>query len=184
MRPVGEETEVGIIVSEEMALDNPFFPVVSRVIRTPDGTEREPQLVWARGDKRFVVVVAQDAEGNTLLVHEPKFGQMRRFYSAPTITIKKGETDTAAALRALLSETGYECAESDLTLVADGIIDFADKTDGGQHVVFLAKNIQPAGQPKGPGQKGVRVAPLELKRLCLTGEVVAMTMGALLLSRY
>lgn len=136
MRNVGEKTTVGVIGSERLVLDNRYFSVIERVIKTPDGITREPQLLWDRAGKSFAVAVGLTVEGSFVLVREPKYGQMRRFLSVPTGGVKKGEPPADAAAREFLEETGYEITEWRL-LRSTPVVDFADKSDGGEHYFFF-----------------------------------------------
>ncbi len=107
MRTPGEKTEVGTIVSETKVLDNKFFPVIERVIQTPDGGTREPQLLWDRSGKVFSVAIARTPEGKFVLIREPKYGQMKQMLVVPTGAVKKDETPEQAANREFIEETGY-----------------------------------------------------------------------------
>ncbi len=147
MRNKGEQTEVGKIVSEEKTYDNPYFPVVSRVVKTPQGEIREPQLVWDREGKEFSVALALTTDNKFVLIREPKYGQMRRLLSVPTGGIKKGEAPLDTAKREFKEETGYE-AEDWTQLRQTPIVDFADKIAGGEHHFFFGKNAHQTATPE------------------------------------
>lgn len=147
MRTPGEVTEVGTIISETKALDNKYFPVIERVIQTPDGETREPQLLWDRGGKTFAVAIALTPDNQFVLIREPKYGQMKKMLVVPTGAIKKDETPEQAAAREFLEETGYE-VESWVMLRQTPVVDFADKTDGGEHFFFFGRNARKVQEPE------------------------------------
>lgn len=147
MRTPGEVTEVGTIVSETKALNNKFFTVIERVIQTPDGETREPQLLWDRSGKTFAVAIAQTTENDWVLIREPKYGQMKQMLVIPTGTAKKGETPEQVANRRFTEETGYK-AENWIQLRDNPVVDFADKTDGGEHYFFYGQNAVKVGEPE------------------------------------
>jgi len=179
MRKVGEETEVGTIVEEKRVFDHPFFPVVSRVVKTPDGTARDEQLLWDRYGKKFVIAVVTDEKGRYILVEEPKYGCMKRMISAPTGAVKKNESALDAAKRELLEETGYEAYGWEL-LLRDPIVDFADKSDGGEHLIFRGKKACKVTEPKNSEQKVLILSSLDLIwEYMRRGRVPAMSMAAL-----
>ncbi len=147
MRTPGEKTEVGKIISERVAFGNKYFTVIERVVETPDGKTREPQLLWDRGGKRFAVAVAITPESRLVLIREPKYGQMRNMLVVPTGAVKKGETLEQAADREFTEETGYK-AENWFRLRDEPVIDFADKTDGGEHYFFFGFNAVKVAEPE------------------------------------
>ncbi len=147
MRKEGEVTEVGTIISETKALDNKFFPVIERVIQTPDGETREPQLLWDRSGKTFAVAIARTLEGKFVFIREPKYGQMRKMLVLPTGAVKKNETPKQAADREFTEETGYK-VENWVQLRENPVVDFADKTDGGEHYFFLGVDAVKVGEPE------------------------------------
>ena len=181
MRKPGEVTDVGTIVSEVKAFDHKFFPVVERVVQTPSGEVREPQLLWDRYGKQFVGAVVRDEQGQYVLVEEPKYGQMRRMVSVPTGGVKKGETLLAAAQREFLEETGYEA--SDWEPLCEGpIVDFADKSDGGEHHFFTARHARKVREPRSTEQKVILATSSESRVLLRSGRIPAISMAALLLA--
>ena len=183
MRDEGEKTVVGTIVSERAVFEHPFFTVIERVVMTPEGVTREPQLLWDRRGKNFVIVVATDEEGRYVLVAERKFGQMRQFISTPTGGIKRGETPLEAGKRELLAETGYE-SDSWSEPSVFPLIDFADKTDGGEHVILYATGARKVAEPRDPGQKLVLTDKHKLlTRIIPLGFMPAMSIAALLMPR-
>lgn len=147
-RNVGDETEVGTIVSEKLAFDNKFFSVIERVVKTPDGSIRAPQLLWDRQGKNFAVAVVITTDNKFVFVREPKYGQMETMLSLPTGGVQKGESPLLAAQREFREETGYEA--DNWTALRDGmpVIDFADKTDGGEHYFFFGINARKVGEPE------------------------------------
>lgn len=181
MRKVGDQTPVGEIDSERMAFDNKFYPVIERVVKTPEGALREPQLLWDRSGKRFVAAVVTDEAGRYVLVRERKFGQMRLMVSTPTGGIKQGETDEAAAAREVLAETGYT-ADRWYNRHIGPFVDFADKTDGGEHVLVVAKNARKITEPRDPGQELILATEAHLMQLIFGGDVPMMSVGMLLMS--
>ena len=162
------ETPVGKITSEEVAFSHPYFKVVRRTIEeTPGGPVRE-QLLWDRGGEG-AVAVAIDEDDNFILVEEPKYGQMRRFIScaAGYVRAKKGESPLEAAKRELREETGYE-ARKWVSIHSGTMIDFPDKTDGGEHHFFLAVDARQTGEPE-EYRTVVKFSRLEIEFM-LTGQ--------------
>ncbi len=180
MREPGDVTEVGTIVEEKVAFDHPFFPVVSRVIETPDGVRRDEQLLWDRGGREFAIAVVTDPEGNYVLVEEPKYGQMRRMVSAPTGGVKKGESPLTAAEREFLEETGYEASNWRFAQLGP-IADFADKVDGGWHYICVADNARKVKEPRNLEQKVLMLPVFEIEYVIRASKMPAMSMVALLL---
>ena len=179
MHNVGEATPVGTIVSEERAFDHPFFPVLRRFVRTPEGVKRDEQLLWDRVGKNFAIAVVTDDKGNFVLVREPKYGQMKMMLSAPTGGVKKGEHMFEAVKRELKEETGYVSDSWSNTPVGP-FIDFADKSDGGEHFVFFAENAYKVGEPRGLGQSVVLATRDELiTEFIPSGVIPAMSVAAL-----
>jgi len=180
MRYVGEMTPVGKIISEVRKFDHQFFSVIERIVETPDGIIRDPQLLWDRGKKQFAVVVAIDTEGRYVLVEEPKYGQMCIMISTPTGGIEKGEKPLDAAKRELLEETGY-VSDKWITPNISPITEFADKTDGGEHLFFYALGARKHTEA-GTNQKTITVDRSEIMTsLIPNGVVPAMSIAALLL---
>ncbi|MBI4224894.1 MAG: NUDIX hydrolase [Candidatus Sungbacteria bacterium] len=136
-RQPNDTTEVGKIVSESIAYDNPFFKVTRRIVETSGGIIREPQFLWDRQGRSFSVVIGHTNAGNIILVREPKYGQMKRMLTAATGGVKKDETPLDAAKREFTEETGYG-ATNWIILREDPMVDFSDKIDGGEHYFFLA----------------------------------------------
>lgn len=184
MREVGLQTEVGEIVSEDLAYDNKFFPVISRVVKTPAGIVREPQFLLDRGGKFFAIAVACDEYDNYILVDEPKYGQMKRVLSVPTGGVKKGETPLTAAKREFLNETGYISDHWEESGLAP-LIDFADKIDGGEHHIFYARNARRHQDPRDPERKVFITSKHSLMEVLRVGImcIPAMSLAALLLPR-
>ena len=178
MRKQDEQTSVGKIIGEKRVFDHPFFAVNERVVRTPEGKEREPQLLWDRGDRRFVIVVATDIAGNFVLVEESKFGQMKRMISAPTGAVKGGELPVAAAIREFSDETGY-VLEGLTQLNTGPIVDFADKTDGGEHIIFSCFRARKNGVPKNSDQRVIIASSEETWAYATEGRMPAMTIAAI-----
>ncbi len=129
MAHYGDTTPVGKVIAERHVLENPFFPVIERVVAV-NGVERDPQYLWDRRGRTFAVAVGLTPEGNFVLVEEPKYGQMKRMLSFPSGGVKKGETPVEAAAREFEKETGYR-ADSWELLRETPLVDFADKIDGG-----------------------------------------------------
>jgi 8-oxo-dGTP pyrophosphatase MutT (NUDIX family) len=181
MRKIGEETEVGTIVAERRVFNHPFFPVVSRVVKTPDGTMRDEQLLWDRYGKKFIIAVVTDQEGRYVLVEEPKYGCMKRMISAPTGGMKKCEYPLDAAKREFLEETGYEAGGWRFLKATSPIVDFADKSDGGEHLIVVANNAHRVADPKNPEQK-VHVLSMDeiITDYMEKGLMPAISMAALL----
>jgi 8-oxo-dGTP pyrophosphatase MutT (NUDIX family) len=153
------------------------------VVKTPEGTKREPQLLWDRRGKRFAIAVAIDAHGDYILVEEPKYGQMIRMVSAPTGAIRAGESPLEAAKRELLEETGYVAAHWEESRY-HSLVDFADKCDGGEHCIYYAVDAVRQGEPKYSDQKVIIASKDKLIRhLIPTGIVPAISIAALLLPR-
>lgn len=182
MRQAGKETSVGVITSERKVFDNPFFTVVERVVKTPEGMLRDLQLLWDRSGKQFVIGVAFNTDGKIILVEESKYGQMRRMISAPTGGIKKRESPVNALKREFLAETGY--MSNTWTRINTGpIVDFADKSDGGEHFIFLGFETFKVQEPRDPEQKVILVTQDELIwRVLPSGRVPAMSIAALMLA--
>jgi ADP-ribose pyrophosphatase YjhB (NUDIX family) len=138
---------VGEIVTETRAFDNKFFPVIERVIKTPGGTTRDPQLVWDRRERKFVVGVVMDEHGKLLLVREPKYGQMKYLLGLPAGGVKKEEPINVAIKREVREETGYD-VDQWAGAKALRLIDFADKTDGGHHHISIWVNARKVCEPE------------------------------------
>lgn len=155
MRMAGEETEVGIILKEERVFDHSFFPVLRRVVRDSNGTERE-QLLWDRFGKSFVVAVACTEDKHFVLIREPKYGQMRKLLTCPAGAIKRGEKPKEAANREFREETGYQ-ADNWIVLRHTPLIDFPDKIDGGEHYIFMGFNAVRITDPE-PGRELILVS--------------------------
>ncbi len=145
MAEILRQTEVGNILKENAVLDSPFFRVLSRTIRDLSGNVRE-QLIWDRRGKNFVTALAITEEGDFVMVKEPKYGQEKMMLTVPAGGIKKDETSEQAASRELFEETGYEVKS--WIKVREDIVDFPDKTDGGQHTLFLGLGAQKVGNPE------------------------------------
>jgi hypothetical protein len=111
-RQAGDKTEVGTIVSETTALDNRFFTVIEWVVKTLDGVTWDPQLLWDRQGKTFVVAIGitncnhSDLKNlvpkQLILVRESKYGQMKKILTAATGMVEKNETLLEAAQREFL----------------------------------------------------------------------------------
>ncbi|OGY45501.1 MAG: hypothetical protein A2744_02320 [Candidatus Buchananbacteria bacterium RIFCSPHIGHO2_01_FULL_44_11] len=147
MRPNGEKTDVGTIVSEETVFGDGFLPVIKRVVRTPDGQTREPQLLWDRTGKEFVVAVAIGPDDKFVLVKEPKYGQMEYSVGPAIGAIKQGEDIINAAGRVLLAETGYK-VERWYHLITGTVIEIPDKSDGGGHHLMIGINAVKKREPE------------------------------------
>lgn len=160
-------TPVGTIRAEEVALDNKFFPVVQRIIETPDGATRE-QLIWDRRGKEFSVLLARTEDAKFILVKEPKYGQMKDMLTVPAGRIKDGESPEDAAKRELLEETGYEVEE--VVLLKQRVVDFADKIAGGAHYLFLGLDAQQTSSPPEQFREVVELTREEAEKL-LDGEL-------------
>lgn len=183
MRNNGEVTPAGTILSELKVLDNDFFPVIERVVRSHEGEVRKPHLIWDRSDRKFAIAVVTDSDGKFVLVEENKYGQMMRMTSAPTGGVRKSETEQEAAERELFEETGY-VAESWKLVTESPIVDFGDKIDGGHHFVFTACNATPKGVPRNKDQKVVIVTREELCSLAVQGRMPAMSLAAFFIALY
>ncbi len=182
MRQAREVTEVGTILSEAAAYDNPFYRVISRVVQTPDGAVREPQLLWDRMGKSFAIAVVTDEEGRYVLVREAKYGQMQFMISAPTGGVKKNETPLAAAAREFLTETGYAAESWEMLFVGKPIFDFGDKTDGGGHYICVAKNARKIDVPSNADQSVVLASRSEFFGHAISGWMPAMSIAAISLA--
>ena len=146
MREQGEVTPVGRIVSESIDYDNKYFPVIKRVVETPDFVTREPQYLLDRSGKTFAASVVLTESGNILFVNEPKYGQMNYFLAVPTGAVKNGETPEQAAQRETLEETGYQA--KNFTVINSKVVSMADKVDGGEHIILVADHAQKVQEPE------------------------------------
>src|SRR3989344_6989380 len=163
MRSEGDITPVGKIISEKYAFNHPFFQVVERVVQSPDGEVREPQLLWDRGSRRFAIAYVVTSEGQVVVVREPKYGQMDLFHSLPAGGVRKDEEPLSAAKRETLEETGYEC-EKWFSVPGEPLVDFADKIDGGEHYVFLGLNARQIQKPEENNRVVVLMEPRDLRK--------------------
>lgn len=147
MRKVGMETPVGKIDSEDFALDDKFFRVLKRTVATPDGTIREPQLVWDQTGREFAIAIATTEQNKIVFIREPKYGQLDHFLVLPTGGVKKEEAPIDAAAREFLAETGYR-AENWKIISNRTIVGEPDKRDGGGHHVVVAKKAIQVAKPE------------------------------------
>ena len=176
------ETPVGNVVWERHILDNKYFPVLERRIEALDGAERPSQLVWDRRGRQSAIAVTLDRNSNLVLVQEPKYGVLRLMTSAPTGGIKAGEHPLDAAKRELLEETGY--ASSDWRPVpVKPLVDFADKIDGGEHIIWCAQSAHQIKPPRDPQQRLVLASRERLFRYIMpSGNMPAMSIAAIMLT--
>jgi ADP-ribose pyrophosphatase len=88
----------------ERLLHSGWRTVVGRRYRTPDGVEREFEVIV---EPDTVVVVAQTEARDVVLVREYRPGPQRHLLELPGGLVDEGEEPPAAAARELLEETGY-----------------------------------------------------------------------------
>jgi ADP-ribose pyrophosphatase len=88
----------------ERMLHSGWRTVVGRRYRTPDGEEREFEVV-VEGDTAVVVALTEANE--VVLVREYRPGPSEHLLELPGGLVDEGETPAAAAARELLEETGY-----------------------------------------------------------------------------
>lgn len=170
MRKEGDITPVGKIISEKLVYPDPLFPVVERVIEDQNGKIRDPQYLWDRGGRRFAIAFAFTDKSEIVFVKEPKYGQMDLFISLPTGGVKRDEREVDAVAREFLAETGYQCSSwrgpfNDLSLV-----DFADKTDGGEHLIFTGYGAIKVKEPE-PLREVVLIKAESVRQLILKGDI-------------
>ncbi len=171
MRTEGDITPVGTIISEKLAYDNPFFPVVERVIEDNNGDTRDPQFLWDRGSRKFAIALATTHRREIVLVREPKYGQMDLFTSLPTGGVKKDEPELEAARREFLEETGYQAKYWEpFKINSNPIISFADKIDGGEHNLYYGWGADKVGEPE-KFQEVLLFKPIQLREAILSGDL-------------
>ena len=88
----------------ERTLHTGWRTVVGRRYRTPDGVEREFEVIV---EPDTAVVVALTEARDVVLVREYRPGPRRHLLELPGGLIDDGEEPAAAAARELLEETGY-----------------------------------------------------------------------------
>lgn len=162
----GDVTEVGTIERETAGLGHKFLPVIERVVRNPDGTLRDPQAVWDRRGKFFVVAVMRTTEGKFVVIREAKYGVMKRELGFPTGGLKQGENSLDAGAREAEEESGYRVGGWQ-ALRASDVFDFGDKIDGGMHSVIFGDNAERFKDPE-PGTDVV---------LCDSNELLGLLVG-------
>lgn len=88
----------------ERTLHTGWRTVVGRRYRTPDGVEREFEVI---DEPDTAVVVALTESRDVVLVREYRPGPQRHLLELPGGLVDDGEEPHAAAARELLEETGY-----------------------------------------------------------------------------
>lgn len=88
----------------ERTLHSGWRTVVGRRFRTPDGVEREFEVI---AEPDTAVVLALTDEQEVVLVREYRPGPREALLELPGGLIDEGETPVEAAARELLEETGY-----------------------------------------------------------------------------
>lgn len=88
----------------ERTLHDGWRTVVARRFRTPDGVEREYEVLV---EADTAVVVALTEQRDVILVREYRPGPRQALLELPGGLVDAGETPLEAAARELLEETGY-----------------------------------------------------------------------------
>ncbi len=138
-------SEIGIVHSEIVVLDDPRFRVLKRNIEQNNEDWRE-QLVWDRRGTDYAVSLAITEKDEFILVKTPKYGQLAEMVEIPTSQMLKGESANTAANRILTERTGYKAihwADLGHTILYES----PDKIAGGQHHLRLGFNAKKVSDP-------------------------------------
>lgn len=125
----------------ERTLHDGWRTVVARRFRTPDGVEREYEVLV---EADTAVVVALTEERDVILVREYRPGPRQALLELPGGLVDAGETPLEAAARELLEETGYA---GDLR-AAGSVVDSAYSTR--ERHTFVATGCRRVREPE-PG---------------------------------
>ncbi len=97
------------LLSEKSLVKNQWIDFRESVWRFPDGREIGPFYTGSRKD--YVVITAQDTDGNYVCVRQFRQGIREVTTEFPAGGIEEGEEPLSAAKRELSEETGYESDE-------------------------------------------------------------------------
>lgn len=168
-------TEVGTVFSVKVVYDHKFFRVLSVVFQTPGYIVRDPQLLWDRSDKEYVVALLRKPNGKWVFVCEPKYGAARMIVTAPTGLRKPSETGIEAAIRFAKTKAGYTASQW-TCLTPTSCPEFADKIAGGEHVIYLGEGAIPEDTH---GKEVLQLSTQEVLALACKGRVQGMTLAAM-----
>ena len=95
-----------VLKSSEIFTADPWLTLSVQQVRVPDGRVIDDFYQLALPD--FIVVFAETASGEVIMIRQYKHGARRTSLTLPGGLIEKGEDPLDAAKRELLEETGYQ----------------------------------------------------------------------------
>jgi len=147
------------VTASSYVIDSHFLRLRRDTIELPDGTVVDDYYV--RESRGFVVVFAQTATGEVVLVRQYKHGIGKRILELPAGAIDPGESPLEAARRELREETAYDAQR--ISFVRSFITD-PTNSDSAAHL-FYAPDAYVDGSQRLDATEDITVELASLREL-------------------